>query len=142
MKKKKEPTDTIAFDSCKFNISTGNMLLFKAFQKYSMYLDDVLNVKPEESVGTDMSGLLNYLVETALTKELKDIQKKHGFENLDDMVDALYACNTPEEIYSEIHQAEMTERAKLHQKILEQIPEEDRQLKLFSTELLKIKEVK
>ena len=139
MKKKKEPTDVIAFDSCKFNISTGNMMLFKAFQKYSMYLDAVLNVKPEESVGADISGLLNYLVETALTKELKDIQKKHGFEKLDDMVDAFNACNNADEIYSEIHQAEMTERSKLHQKILEQIPEEDRKLKLFSTDLKEVK---
>lgn len=139
MKKTKEPTDTIAFDSCKFNISTGNMMLFKAFQKYSMYLDAVLNVKPDEMVGADMSGLLNYLIETALTKELKDIQKKHGFEKLDDMVDCFNACNTPEEIYSEIHQAEMTERAKLHQNILDQIPEEDRQLKLFSTDLKEVK---
>lgn len=136
--KTKEPTDTIAFETTSFKITTANMMLFKAFQNYSKYLDLILNTRPDESVGSDTSGLFNFILESALTKELKDIQKRHGFTSFNEMVQKLIVCKSPEEVCYEIQNTELEERRRFHQRILEQIPEEDRQFKLFDTGLKQV----
>lgn len=139
MKKQKEPTDNVTFEQATFCLSTANKMLLEAYQKYAQYLDLILDTKPDECVGNDLNGILNYLLETSLNKELKDIQKKHGFDNFQEMITNLLQCTCAEEVEAEIRTSELKAHEKTHQKILDQIPVEDRQLKLFTTDIKEAK---
>lgn len=128
MAKEIENTDNMPFGDTSFQITTANEMMLVALIKYSQMLDFVTGAKDEELLNVD--GLINSLIADGMTRRIKDLVKKHSFEDTQEFIDCIGACNDAEEVFGEIKQHEMQFYQKTHDEILSHIPLEDAQLKL------------
>lgn len=128
MTKEIENTDSMPFGDTSFQITTANEMMLVALIKYSQMLDFVTGAKDEELLNVD--GLINSLIADGMNRRIKDLVKKHSFEDTQEFIDCIGACNDAEEVFGEIKQHEMQFYQKTHDEILSHIPLEDAQLKL------------
>lgn len=122
---KKNETDNMPFEDCSFQITTANELILNALIKYSMMLDIVTGSEGDEQLNVD--GLLNSLLCEGMTKRVKDLVKRHGFDSVDDFTETLNACKDGNEALQEVKLHEQTMFQKMHDEILSHIPLDDGQ---------------
>lgn len=128
MAKAIENTDSMPFGDTSFQITTANEMMLVALIKYSQMLDFVTGAKGEEMLNVD--GLINSLIADGMNRRIKDLVKKHSFEDAAEFVECLGACNDAEEVFSEIKQHEMQFYQKTHDEILSHIPLDSAQMEL------------
>ena len=132
MAKPKEQTDSMSFGDCTFQITMANEVMLKALSKYAMMLDYVTNAEGEELLNVE--GVINSILYNGMSKMIKDVVKKHGFENQEEFIDCMNGCQDGEEVSIEIKHHECTAYQKLHDDILSHIPVEDKQRSLTFAE--------
>lgn len=125
--KKKEETDSMAFGDCTFKITTANEIMLNALSKYAMMLDYVTQSKGEDSLNVE--GVINNILYNGMSRMMKDLVKRHGFESSEEFIDCMRSCQDGEEVMNEIKHHECTEYQRLHDDILAHIPVEDKQSK-------------
>lgn len=125
---KRELTDGMPFEECSFQITTANELILNALIKYSMMLDIVTGAQGEEQLNVD--GLLNSLLNEGMNKRVKELVKRHGFEDVNDFTETLNACKDGDEALQEIKLHEQSMFQKMHDEILSHIPLDDGQKSL------------
>ena len=125
--KKKEETDSMAFGDCTFKITTANEIMLNALSKYAMMLDYVTQSQGEDSLNVE--GVINNILYNGMSRMMKDLVKRHGFESSEEFIDCMRACQDGEEVMNEIKHHECTEYQRLHDDILAHIPVEDKQTK-------------
>lgn len=128
MAKDLESTDNMPFGDTSFQITTANEMMLVALIKYSQMLDLVTGAKGEEQLNVD--GLINSLIAEGMTKRIKDLVKRHSFEDAQEFIESIGACNDAEEVAGEIRQHEMQFYQKTHDEILSHIPMESAQMEL------------
>lgn len=124
----KEETDQMPFGVCNFEITTANEMLLNALIKYSMMLDVVVDAKEGETLNVD--GLINSLLFEGMSRRIKDLSKRHGFDDSQDFVEAMNACKDGVEAKTEILAHEHVLFQKMHNEILSHIPIDEPQKKL------------
>ena len=127
MGKKKEETDSMAFGDCTFKITTANEIMLSALSKYAMMLDYVTDSKGEDTLNVE--GVINNILYNGMSRMMKDLVKRHGFESSEDFIDSMRGCQCGEEVLNEIKHHECVEYQRLHDDILAHIPVEDKQTK-------------
>lgn len=115
-------------DSCTFLLTCYNERILNALCKYGMMLDFVTKAGKDEQLSID--GLLNSLLLEAMTKRVKDLVKKHCFEDADEFIDCVGSCEDGEEVTFQIKSHEMNFFKKTHEEILSHMPVLDKQNKL------------
>lgn len=125
----KEQTDLLSVGECCFDLTGANDMMLKAFMKYALSLDAAAGVSDESETLT-IDGVINYLLDDALNRKIKEIIKKHGFEGLSDFYDAISSCADGEEVRAVCVEKEKESVLAMRERILEQIPLEDKQKKL------------
>lgn len=128
MAKLKENTDKMAFGDCTFQITTANEIMLKALTKYAMMLDYVTQAQGEDQLNVE--GVLNSILFNGMSKMIKELVKKHGFEDTMEFMDCMNACSDGEEVANEIKHHERNEYQRQHDDILAHIPVPDNQGKL------------
>ena len=121
----RKPTDNVEAGDCTFPITFPNEVMLRALSKYAMMLDYVTNAKEEEQLNID--GLINSILYEGMTKRIKDLVKKHGFEDQQEFIDCMAACQDGEEVFVEVKNQEKVFYQTAHDEILAHIPMEDRQ---------------
>lgn len=109
-----------------FNITGTNFTLLMVMERYSMMLDYV-NRSDEQTV-LNLDGVVNYILDGYLVKQLSQLAKRHGFQNLDEFADCLSSCKDGEEVHHVICQHEREKYQQVHDAILAQIPVSERTL--------------
>ena len=127
MVKVKEQTDSMAFGDCTFQITTANEVMLKALTKYAMMLDYVTQAQGEDQLNVE--GVLNSILYNGMSKMIKDLVKKHGFEDSIEFMDVMNSCKDGEEVANEVKHHERAEYQKVHDDILCHIPMPDTQAK-------------
>lgn len=120
-------TDNAISGDCTFKISTANQMLLDALIKYAMMLDLVTNAEEIERLNVD--GVINSLLAEGMTKRVKDLAKRHGFDASSDFVESLNLCKDGEEVKAVVRDQELEMLKKTHDEILSHIPLEDSQKK-------------
>lgn len=127
MARSKEQTDSMAFGDCTFQITTANEVMLKALTKYAMMLDYVTQAQGEDQLNVE--GVLNSILYNGMSKMIKDLVKKHGFEDPTEFMDCMNGCADGEEVANEVKHHERVEYQKTHDEILSHIPLPDKQSK-------------
>lgn len=133
----KNETDNMPFGECTFQITTANELMLNALTKYSMMLDYVTKATDDETL--NIEGLINSILSEGMQRRIKELVKKHGFDDASDFIDTLSACSDGEKADIEIRNREQTFYQKTHDEILSFIPIEDKQMDLFTEKKAKEK---
>jgi hypothetical protein len=120
-----KPENNVEAGDCTFPITFPNEVMLKALSKYAMMLDYVTNAKDDEKLNID--GLINSILYEGMTKRIKDLVKKHGFEDSQEFIDCMAACKDGEEVSVEVKNQEKVFYQTAHDEILAHIPMEDRQ---------------
>ena len=128
MAKPKEQTDLMAFGDCSFQITMANERMLKSLSKYAMMLDYVTCAEGEKLLNVE--GLINSILYNGMSRMIKDMVKKHGFEDQEDFIDCMNACKDGEEVSIEIKHHECSAYQKMHDDILAHIPLDDKQKSL------------
>ena len=118
-------TNIMPFGDCSFEITTGNEIMLKALTKYAMMLDFITNSQADEQLNVD--GLINSILADGMTKRIKELVKKHGFENTDDFISNMLNCHDGEEVNIIVKDQELKFYHKLHDEILSYIPIDNKQ---------------
>lgn len=118
-------TDLLASGECTFVITTANEVLLKSLSKYSMMLDFITGAGDEELLNVD--GLINSILEEGMTRRIKDLVKKHSFEDAQEFIDCMASCEGGEDVSKEIASHEKNFYQKSHDEILSHIPMDDGQ---------------
>lgn len=129
MPKHIDDTDNMAWGDYTFKITSGNMMNLSTLCKYAQMLDFVTRAEGENQLNID--GVINEILNDALSKRVKALAKKHGFESDYDFSETLSACKDGEEVAHVIQESEREAYVRAHDEILAHIPYEDRQMKLF-----------
>lgn len=124
-------TDNMKFGDCTFQITTANEIMLKALIKYSMWLDYVTAANEDEMLNVE--GLINNIIAEGMQRRIKDLTKKHSFEDVEEFIDCMTCCSDGEEVASEIKSHELSFYRKTHDEILAYIPIEDKQMRLFES---------
>lgn len=127
MVKPKEETDKMAWGDCTFQITTPNEIMLKALTKYAMMLDYVTQAQEEEQLSVE--GVINSILYNGMNKMIRELAKKHGFEDSSDFMDCMSACEDGEEVATEIKHHERSEYQRQHDDILSHVPIPDTQAK-------------
>lgn len=121
--------DNINAGECAFALTGANDLMLRVFMKYALSLDSAAGVQDDaETISID--GVINYLLDDALTRKTKEIIKRHGFENLSDFLDSISACKDGAEVRAVCVDKERASALAMRDRILEQMPIDDKQMKL------------
>lgn len=124
----KNETDNFAFEDCTFKITTTNEMMLRALIKYSMMLDFVTNAQGEDMLNVD--GLINSIMSEGMTRRIKELVKRHGFDDAEEFMDVMTSCSDGEEVSVEIKNRERIALQKMHDEILSHIPLDDKQKSL------------
>ena len=89
--------------------------------------DGVTNAEEIERLNVD--GVINSLLAEGMTKRVKDLAKRHGFDASSDFVESLNLCKDGEEVKAVVRDQELEMLKKTHDEILSHIPLEDSQKK-------------
>ena len=79
----REYTDTLNTGECTFQITGANDIALRVMGKYMMMLDNVASSMGGSDL-LNMDGLINFLLDDALNRNIKEIVKRHGFANSSD----------------------------------------------------------
>ena len=118
----------ISDDTVSFRITGINMNMLQALSKYAQMLDHVTNAAEDERLNVE--GVINSILNDGMTKEIKDICKRHGFIDMEDFMESMSECRDGEEV---AHTCKLRESIKLkkdHDKILAHIPIDDKQCRI------------
>ena len=124
-----EDTDKMQYGDCTFKITMGNEVQLRALSKYAQMLDFVTHATPDEQLNVD--GLVNCILNEGMAKRIKELAKRHGFEDSAEFIDCMNACGDGDEVSVEIKEHERAAYQRAHDAILAHIPIEDRQMNLF-----------
>lgn len=124
-----EDTGSMAWGDYTFKITVDNMLNLETLCKYAQMLDWVTHAKDENSLNID--GVVNEVLDEALSKRVKELAKKHGFADAHDFTESLDGCKDGEEVAHVIRESEQLAYERAHDRILMHVPLEDRQKSLF-----------
>ena len=124
-----EDTGNMAWGDYTFKITVDNMLNLETLCKYAQMLDFVTHAKGENELNID--GVVNDILDEALSKRVKELAKKHGFADAHDFTESLDGCKDGEEVAHVIRESEQLAYERAHNRILMHVPIEDRQKKLF-----------
>lgn len=124
-----EDTGNMAWGDYTFKITVDNMLNLETLCKYALMLDWITHAKGENELSID--GVVNEVLDEALSKRVKELAKKHGFADAHDFSETLGDCKDGEEVAIVIRESEKIALERAHDKILMHVPMEDRQKKLF-----------
>lgn len=125
---KKFENKEIITDTCEFRITGFNLDMLNALTKYAMMLDHVTNAQPDEQLNVD--GVINTILDEGLKREIKDLIKQHGFMDMDEFIETMRDCQDGEEVHHACKYRESMKLKRAHDKILAQIPIEDKQARL------------
>lgn len=120
MAKLKENTDNVAFGDCTFQIISDNEGMLMALSKYAMMLDYVTQAQGEEQLNVE--GVINKILFDGMLKMIKELVKKHGFEDAKDFINCMIACQDGEEVANEIKHHERKDYQRQHDDILSRVP--------------------
>ena len=126
---KKEQTDLLRAGECTFGITGSNDMMLRALMKYTMMLDTVASQVGDEEQLT-MDGLINFLLDDAINRNIKEIIKRHGFEDRNDFYDSIATCQSGEEVKAVCEDREKTKLMTMREQIREQMPIDDKQMNL------------
>lgn len=124
-----------SYGVCEFEITESNNRKLMALIVYAQMLDRIVSINSEE--GTErlnIDGIINELLDDALERRIKTLKARHGFESESEFVELMVACNGTNPIVvgaqalDVVRNSERLLYKKMHRKILEQIPVEDRQM--------------
>lgn len=121
--------DNVNAGECAFALTGANDLMLRVFMKYALSLDSAAGVSDESETLT-IDGVINYLLDDALTRKTKEIIKRHGFENLSDFLDSVSACKDGAEVRAVCVDKERSAALAMRDRIIEQIPIDDKQKRL------------
>lgn len=124
-----EDTGNMAWGDYTFKITVDNMLNLETLRKYALMLDFLTHAKGENELSID--GVVNEVLDEALSKRVKELAKKHGFADAHDFIESLDGCNDGEAVAHVIRESEQLAYERAHDRILMHVPMEDRQKKLF-----------
>lgn len=124
-----DDTGNMEWGDYTFKITVDNMMNLDVLCKYAQMLDFVTNSKGEDELNID--GVVNEVLDEALSKRVKGLAKKHGFIDAHDLIESLDGCKDGEEVAHAIEEAERMAYARAHERILAHVLIEDRQKKLF-----------
>ena len=124
-----DDTGNMAWGDYTFKITVDNMLNLETLCKYAQMLDFVTHAKGENELNID--GVVNDILDEALSKRVKELAKKHGFADAHDFTESLDGCKDGEEVAHVIRESEKLAIERAHDRILMHVPMEDRQKKLF-----------
>lgn len=124
-----DDTGNMAWGDYTFKITVDNMLNLETLCKYAQMLDFVTHAKGENELNLD--GVVNDILDEALSKRVKKLAKKHGFADAHDFTESLDGCKDGEEVAHVIRESEQLAYERAHDRILMHVPMEDRQMKLF-----------
>lgn len=117
--------DLIEKGEITFVISSANESRLRALCKYNAMLDYITH--SEECATVD--GLINSLLESAMTKRIGELYKRHGFDSSCDFVGIVNACNDGAEVRNCIIEAENVMYKREQSEILSHTPIPDLQNK-------------
>lgn len=121
--------DNVNAGECAFALTGANDLMLRVFMKYALSLDSAAGVSDESETLT-IDGVINYLLDDALTRKTKEIIKQHGFENLSDFLDSVSACKDGAEVRAVCVDKERSAALAMRDRIIEQMPIDDKQKRL------------
>ena len=121
--------DNVNAGECTFALTGANDLILRVFMKYALSLDSAAGVSDESETLT-IDGVINYLLDDALTRKTKEIIKLHGFENLSDFLDSVSACKDGAEVRAVCVDKERSAALAMRDRIIEQMPIDDKQNRL------------
>lgn len=121
--------DNVNSGECTFALTGANDLMLRVFMKYALSLDSAAGVSDESETLT-IDGVINYLLDDALTRKTKEIIKRHGFENLSDFLDSVSACKDGAEVREVCVDKERSAALAMRDRIIEQMPIDDKQKRL------------
>ena len=124
-----DDTGNMAWGDYTFKITVDNMLNLETLCKYAQMLDWVTHSVEADRLNID--GVVNEVLSEALSKRVKELAKKHGFESAHDFTEALDDCQDGEDVEHVIRESEQAAYQRARTRILAHIPFEDRQMKLF-----------
>lgn len=124
-----DDTANMAWGDYTFKITVDNMINLETLCKYAQMLDWVTNAKGDDCLNID--GVVNEILDEALSKRVKELAKKHGFIDAHDFAESLGDCKDGEEVLHAIRQSEQLAYERAHERILMHVPLEDRQKSLF-----------
>lgn len=125
----RDKKDNLNAGECAFALTGANDLMLRVFMKYALSLDAAAGVFDETETLT-IDGVINYLLDDALTRKTKEIIKRHGFENSSDFLDSVSACKDGAEVRAVCVDKERSAALAMRDRILEQIPIDDKQKRL------------
>lgn len=121
--------DNVNAGECTFALTGANDLMLRVFMKYALSLDSAAGVSDESETLT-IDGVINYLLDDALTRKTKEIIKRHGFENLSDFLESVSACKDGAEVREVCVDKERSAALAMRDRIIEQMPIDDKQKRL------------
>lgn len=121
-----------------FEITAENEKRLKAILVYSKVFDLIVFGDYEKSPETtdkapehlNDDGVINFVLDDALTKYVKVLQNKHGFADAQEFTDVIGACESGEQVMDIIQRAEKRYYHDMYKGILSQIPLDDGQMQL------------
>lgn len=125
----RDKKDNLNAGQCAFALTGANDLMLRVFMKYALSLDAAAGVFDEAETLT-IDGVINYLLDDALTRKTKEIIKRHGFENSSDFLDSVSACKDGAEVRAVCVDKERSAALAMRDRILEQIPMDDKRKRL------------
>lgn len=126
MAKKEQMKMVDTGDAFQFNITATNFTLVGVFELYSKMLDYVTN--SDETTELSLDGVMNYILDKYLTKHIRDLSKKHGFESIEEFCDCICQCGDGKQVFDVINQHERDRYQADHDDIFSHIPVRERTL--------------
>lgn len=126
----KQFTDKLNAGECTFQLTGSNDIMLRMLAKYMMMLEYVASSTGDEESKLNIDGLINYLLDEALDRTIRDIVKRHGFGGKDDFFQCISECEDGEEVRAYCEQRQNNQLLKMHNDILAQIPMDAPQQKL------------
>ena len=115
-----DDTGSMAWGDYTFRITVDNMLNIETLFKYAQMLDFVIGSRDKFKL--NMDGVVNEVLDEAVSKRVKALAKKHGFESTGDFIESICECKDGEEVSNAIKQAEHLAYVRAHNKILSLVP--------------------
>lgn len=150
MSKKQKEENQKSCGEFKFEITDENEKRLKAILIYSKVFNLIVLGDYEKNPGNDDEpeklnddGVINFILDDALTKWIKVLLNKHGFTDAQEFVEVIGGCESGEQVLDIIQRAEKRYYHGMYKGILAQIPLDDGQMQLpFDGENKDKKEVK
>lgn len=125
-KPKKDESSQMTAGDITFAINGYNERMLKVYAKYIQFVETKAETKES---GCLMDGVINELLYISLIKKLTEITKRHGFENVESLIQAIEPSKSVDETSTQIIFAEQNYYEKLSKNVYSHIPLPDNQKK-------------